>query len=191
VVLVTLLSMVAFYCFIRPKVTFHLAAISAVLYAALPYHLIIDFYMRGALAEMTALAIVPLCFLSLQKLAGGWRGAAGFAVSYSARRIPARNRSESIARAGWCQSTARRRSGRNRRSCGRARRGGRTTARGPDRPARCTSRGAEPRTESPSEPTKSDPQRFDSAPILYNSHMLASTPLASTAPALLPGVSRQ
>jgi hypothetical protein len=83
VLLVTLLSMVAFYCFIRSKVTFHRAAISAVLYAALPYHLIIDFYMRGALAEMTALAIVPLCFLSLQKLAGGWRGAAGFAVSYA------------------------------------------------------------------------------------------------------------
>ena len=42
-----------------------------------------------------------------------------------------------------------------------------------------------------SEPAKSDPQRFDSAPILYNSHMLASTALASIAPALLPGASRQ
>lgn len=47
--------------------------IGALVYMAAPYH-VLDFYARGALAEFTAVALIPVVALGLRRLAKGERG---------------------------------------------------------------------------------------------------------------------
>lgn len=60
------------------------ALVGAVLYMLAPYHLY-DLFARGALAEGSAYAALPLVFLALDRVAGGHKwGVAGLAAAYAA-----------------------------------------------------------------------------------------------------------
>jgi hypothetical protein len=60
------------------------AAVGAVLYMAMPYHLLIDFYRRHAVSESWALAWMPLVLYFLPgAIAGKRRAGIGLAVSYA------------------------------------------------------------------------------------------------------------
>lgn len=60
------------------------ALIGAVLYMAAPYHLV-DHYMRGAFAEFTAIAILPVAMLGLRRIADGRTGGTALlAIGYAA-----------------------------------------------------------------------------------------------------------
>jgi hypothetical protein len=60
------------------------ALMGAVLYMAAPYHLV-DHYMRGAFAEFTAVAVLPVAMLGLRRIADGRaHGVPLFAIGYAA-----------------------------------------------------------------------------------------------------------
>jgi uncharacterized membrane protein len=60
------------------------ALVGAVLYMAAPYHLV-DHYMRGAFAEFTAVAMLPVAMLGLRRIADGRAGGVLlFAIGYAA-----------------------------------------------------------------------------------------------------------
>src|SRR5262249_45493464 len=69
---------------LRSIVSRRAALFGALVYLLAPYHLAIDLYTRGALAEMWAFVWVPLVLLFIDRAAIGKRGAiAGLAVSYA------------------------------------------------------------------------------------------------------------
>ncbi|MFK3741570.1 hypothetical protein [Massilia sp. TN1-12] len=84
--LLSIASAVTFYPWARQHISPRLALIVALFYATAPYHLNLDLYERGAMAEYTAFVWIPLIFLgirtTLQK--GGVRGAALLAIGISA-----------------------------------------------------------------------------------------------------------
>ena len=60
------------------------ALVGALLYMAAPYHLV-DHYMRGAFAEFTAIAVLPVAMLGLRRIADGRAGGVPlFAIGYAA-----------------------------------------------------------------------------------------------------------
>lgn len=79
-------SAATFYFWARKYATARLALIAALFYATAPYHLNMDLYARGAMAEYTAFVWLPLVFLGIRTtiLAGTARGAALLAISTGA-----------------------------------------------------------------------------------------------------------
>ncbi len=59
------------------------ALVAAVVYMLAPYHTV-DFYIRGAFAELAAAAVLPWVLLGLDRAASDWRWIPGLAVSYAA-----------------------------------------------------------------------------------------------------------
>ncbi len=78
------LSGISAYFWLR-SITKPIAAfLGAAIYLFAPYHLVVDLYMRGALAELWTFVWFPLVLLSAQKLVEGSRWAiAGLALSFA------------------------------------------------------------------------------------------------------------
>jgi hypothetical protein len=74
----------AMYVWLRSIADRRIALIGALAYMAAPYHLL-DHYIRGAYAEFTAYAVLPLVMLGICRMAGKVRGGSIlFAISYAA-----------------------------------------------------------------------------------------------------------
>jgi uncharacterized membrane protein len=72
------------FLWLRSLVSRRAALFGALVYLLAPYHLAIDLYTRGALAEMWAFVWMPLVLLFIDRSAIGRRGAlAGLAISYA------------------------------------------------------------------------------------------------------------
>lgn len=84
--LLSIASAVTFYPWARQHVSARVALIVALFYATAPYHLNIDLYERGAMAEYTAFVWIPLIFLGIRAIVreGSARGAALLAIGVSA-----------------------------------------------------------------------------------------------------------
>ncbi|HTK85497.1 MAG TPA: 6-pyruvoyl-tetrahydropterin synthase-related protein [Patescibacteria group bacterium] len=68
---------------LRNNASAHTAAVGAILYMILPYHLFVDLYSRGALAEFSVYIWLPLTFLYVEKISDrSPRAPLCFAVSY-------------------------------------------------------------------------------------------------------------
>ena len=63
---------------VRPTVAF----VASLAYMSAPFHLT-DHYWRGAFAEFSFFAVMPLLALSIRAAAREWRGVAGVALSYA------------------------------------------------------------------------------------------------------------
>lgn len=59
------------------------ALAAAVVYMLAPYHTV-DFYVRGAFAELAAIAVLPWVLLTLDRAATSWRWIPGLALAYAA-----------------------------------------------------------------------------------------------------------
>jgi hypothetical protein len=70
------------FAWLRPRTGDHWALIGAVAFMAAPYHTI-DFYFRGAFAEVTAFAVLPWLLLGLERAASNARGVAWLALAYA------------------------------------------------------------------------------------------------------------
>lgn len=77
------LSGLAFFALARAFVGPAAALLSALVYMAMPYHLLADVWVRGALGEQAAFALIPLCLLCAVRLGGRLRYAFGLAVCFS------------------------------------------------------------------------------------------------------------
>jgi hypothetical protein len=79
-------SAATFYPWARQHVSARVALIAALFYATAPYHLDIDLYERGAMAEYTAFVWIPLIFLGIRTtvLTGRARAAGLLAIGVSA-----------------------------------------------------------------------------------------------------------
>lgn len=71
------------FAWLRGRAGDRWALIGAVAYMLAPYHTI-DFYFRGAFAEVTAYAVLPWLLLGLERAASHGRGIALLALSYAA-----------------------------------------------------------------------------------------------------------
>lgn len=80
--LVTLATGASFYVAARDFSSETGAALGAVLYTLLPYH-VLDLYQRFAFAEFAAFVWFPLLFLGARRIAGGRRGAFLLAAAYA------------------------------------------------------------------------------------------------------------
>jgi hypothetical protein len=77
-------SGLAMYAWLRSIAARQIALVGAIAYMAAPYHLF-DHYIRGAYAEFTAYALLPLVTLGIGRVAGRYRdGTALLAVAYAA-----------------------------------------------------------------------------------------------------------
>lgn len=85
-VLLALASAATFYLWARAYANARLALIVALFYATAPYHLNLDLYARGAMAEYAAFIWIPLIFLGIRTsiLVAHARGAALLAISLGA-----------------------------------------------------------------------------------------------------------
>ncbi|TMC56861.1 MAG: hypothetical protein E6J26_06865, partial [Chloroflexi bacterium] len=83
--LAVVLSGWAMYGFVRGRINERAALIAALVYVYAPYHLL-DVYVRGALAETVALAVLPLCLWAFAETVERRRSAAviGAGISYAA-----------------------------------------------------------------------------------------------------------
>ena len=76
-------SGISAFLWIRTMANGGVALAAAVLYMLMPYHLVVDFYLRTALSECWALAWMPLVLYFTTQVLRGQRGAvAGLAVAY-------------------------------------------------------------------------------------------------------------
>ena len=84
--LLSVASAATFYPWARQHVRARVALIAALFYATAPYHLDLDLYERGAMAEYTAFVWIPLIFLGIRTtvLTGRARAAGLLAIGVSA-----------------------------------------------------------------------------------------------------------
>ncbi|MGA9060138.1 MAG: 6-pyruvoyl-tetrahydropterin synthase-related protein [Terracidiphilus sp.] len=83
-VLVLFASGVCAFLWLQTHTGRRIAIAGAVFYMLVPYHLMVDFYMRNALPECWALAWIPLLLYFTSKIMGGKRAAVvSFAVVYA------------------------------------------------------------------------------------------------------------
>lgn len=79
-----LVSGLSAFLWIGTMANARISLVVATLYMMLPYHLTVDFYRRGALAECWALAWLPLVLYFVTRVVGNKRdAAAGLAVAYA------------------------------------------------------------------------------------------------------------
>ncbi len=71
------------FAWLRDRTGDRWALVAAVAYMFAPYH-VIDLYIRGAFAEITAAAVLPWFLLGLERAASNWRYIPGLAVGYAA-----------------------------------------------------------------------------------------------------------
>jgi len=72
------------YLWLRESTAREIAAIVAIVYMALPYHLAVDLHLRGALPEFWAFVTMPLVlYATTRAVQGNRRGVALLAVSYA------------------------------------------------------------------------------------------------------------
>ena len=76
--LVFLTGGIGMYLWIKPHTTRSAAMVAAIVYMYAPYHFV-DLYVRGAMAEFTALALLPLLFLGIDHSLSG-DGRRGFLI---------------------------------------------------------------------------------------------------------------
>ena len=78
------LSGVFCYLWLRTNFGQSAAALGALVYMLLPYHLLVDLYYRFAFTEFWAFVFMPLCLLFVEKIQRGERfGFTGTAISYT------------------------------------------------------------------------------------------------------------
>lgn len=70
----------AMFAFLRSFFTPQAAVFGAVVYAVLPYHLLVDWVDRQAVGEFAAYAFIPLVALGLERICGGRRSGAILAI---------------------------------------------------------------------------------------------------------------
>ena len=73
----TVAAALAMFAWLRETLDDKAAAVGAALYAVMPYHLLIDLYMRGALGEYWGFVFMPLALRAVWRLAQGRSWAAG------------------------------------------------------------------------------------------------------------------
>jgi hypothetical protein len=71
------------FAWLRERAGDRWALVAAVAYMVAPYHTV-DFYMRGAFAELAAAAVLPWVLLGLDRAASSWRAIPGLALAYAA-----------------------------------------------------------------------------------------------------------
>ncbi|MES2831789.1 MAG: hypothetical protein V4695_07340 [Pseudomonadota bacterium] len=83
--MLSIASAITFYVWARNYACARLGLIAALFYATAPYHLNLDLYNRGAMAEYTTFVWIPLIFLGIRTtiLNGGVKGPALLAISTS------------------------------------------------------------------------------------------------------------
>ena len=78
-----LLSMLSFFFLARRFFTANWAGFSALIYGVLPYHYLMDWFIRQAVGELAALIFVPLLILATIRLIEEKRGGILFALSFA------------------------------------------------------------------------------------------------------------
>lgn len=81
--LLLLASGAGVFLWLRERAGDRWALVAAVVYMLAPYHTV-DFYIRGAFAELSAAAMLPWLLLTLDRTASSWRWIPGLALAYAA-----------------------------------------------------------------------------------------------------------
>lgn len=81
--LLLLASGAGLFLWLRARTGDRWALVAAVVYMLAPYHTV-DFYLRGAFAELSAAAVLPWVLLTLDRTASSWRWIPGLALAYAA-----------------------------------------------------------------------------------------------------------
>jgi hypothetical protein len=77
------LSGISFFLLARSSVLPAPALVAALLYMVMPYHLLVDVWIRAALGEQAAFIFMPLCLLCAFRLGEGWGWTMGLAGSHA------------------------------------------------------------------------------------------------------------